>query len=172
MAPTVVCDDIISTGQSADVFLKVALLMLPQVMLLVVPLAAFSATLYSINQLFLDAEFIIFMSVGKSNISISKAILIFGFSIAGFMYFLSLFLVPLSQHNLKVTIFEMHQSITGQLIKAGRFFHPTDGVSLYIRDSNKEGEMRGIFITDNSAKVEAPALVMHKSPCFKISLRL
>ena len=115
-------DDIISTGQSADVFLKVALLMLPQVMLLVVPLAAFSATLYSINQLFLDAEFIIFMSVGKSHISISKAILIFGFSIAGFMYFLSLFLVPLSQHNLKVTIFEMNQFITGLLIKAGRFF--------------------------------------------------
>ena len=63
-------DDIISNGQSGEIFITVALLMLPQVMLLVIPLAAFAATLYSINQLFLDAEFIILMSVGRSNISI------------------------------------------------------------------------------------------------------
>ncbi len=142
-------DDIISNGQSGDVFLKVAILMLPQVMILVIPLAAFAATLYSINQLFLDAEFIIFMSVGRSNISISRAILVFGTSISLFMYILGLYLVPASQHELRLTMFEIRQSITGQLIKAGRFFHPTDGVSLYIRDSNKNGEMRGIFITDS-----------------------
>ena len=142
-------DDIISNGQSGDVFLKVAVLMLPQVMLLVMPLAAFAATLYSINQLFLDAEFIIFMSVGRSNISIAKAIIIFGTAIALFMYVLALYLVPATQHKLKMTMFEVRQSVTGQLIKAGRFFHPTDGVSLYIRESSKNGEMRGIFITDN-----------------------
>ena len=64
------------------------------------------------------------------------------------MYFLSLYLVPLTQHKIKVTMFEVRQSVTGQLIKAGRFFHPTDGVSLYIRETNKSGEMRGIFIAD------------------------
>ena len=141
-------DDIISNGQSGDVFIKVAILMLPQVMLLVIPIAAFSATLYSINQLFLDAEFTIFMSVGRSNISIAKPIIIFGLLVAIFMYSLSLYFVPTSQQKLRTLMFEVRQNLTGQLIKDGRFFHPTDGVSIYIRESNKTGEMRGIFLTD------------------------
>ena len=144
-------DDIISNGQSGDVFIRVAILMLPQVMLFVIPIAAFAATLYSINQLCLDAEFTIFMSVGRSNISISKPIVIFGSLIAIFMYGLSLHLVPVSQQKLRALMFEVRQNVTGQLIKDGRFFHPTDGVSIYIRESNKNGEMRGIFLTDARA---------------------
>ena len=141
-------DDIISNGQPGDVFVKVAMLMLPQVMLLVIPIAAFSATLYSTNQLFLDAEFIILMSVGKSNLSISRGIILFGVLISLLMYFLSLYLVPVSQQKLRALMLEVRQNLTGQLIKHGRFFHPTEGVSIYIRESNKNGEMRGIFLTD------------------------
>ena len=141
-------DDIITNGQSGDVFIKVAILMLPQVMLLVIPIAAFAATLYSINQLFLDAEFIILMSVGKSNISIAKTIFVFGSLVAILMYLLSLYFVPMSQKKLRSIMFEIRQNLTSQLIKEGRFFHPLDGVSIYIRESNKNGEIRGIFLTD------------------------
>ena len=161
-------DDIISNGQSGDVFIKVAILMLPQVMLLVIPIAAFSATLYSINQLYLDAEFIIFMSVGRSNISISKPIIIFGLLVTFFMYALSLYFVPLSQQKLRALMFEVRQNLTGQLIKGGRFFHPTDGVSIYVRESNKTGEMRGIFLTDarsstHSLTYSAREAVLHET---------
>ena len=141
-------DDIISNGQSGDVFVKVAILMLPQVMLLVVPIAAFAATLYSINQLFLDSELIIFMSVGRSYLSISKGIIVFGVIVAILMYFLSLYFVPISQKKLREIMIEVRQNLTGQLIKEGRFFHPSEGVSIYIRESNKNGDMRGIFLTD------------------------
>ena len=145
-------DDIISNGQSAHTFVKVAFLMLPQVILLVIPLAAFSATLYSINQLFLDAEFVILMNTGKSNLAMARPVMVFGFLVTIFMYILSLYLVPLSQHNLKALMFEVRQSVTGQLVKGGRFFHPIDGISIYVREANKIGEMRGIFITDAREK--------------------
>lgn len=161
-------DDIITNGQSGDVFIKVAILMLPQVMLLVIPIAAFSATLYSVNQLFSDAEFIIFMSIGRSYISISKGIFVFGASVAIFMYLLSLHLVPISQQKLRALMFEVRQNLTGQLIKHGRFFHPSDGVSIYIRESNKNGEMRGIFLADardpkNSLTYTAKEAVLHET---------
>ena len=161
-------DDIISNGQSGDVFIKVAILMLPQVMLLVVPIATFAATLYSTNQLFLDAEFIILMSVGRSNLSIAKAIFVFGSIVALIMYFLSLYFVPVSQKKLRAIMFEVRQNLTGQLIKEGRFFHPSDSVSIYIRESNKNGEMRGIFLTDargsnNSLTYSAREAVLHET---------
>ena len=141
-------DDIISNGQSGDVFIRVAVLMLPQVMLLVLPIAAFAATLYSTNQLFIDAEFIILMSIGKSNLSIAKAIFVFGAVVAICMYCLSLYFVPVSQKKLRAIMLEVRQNLTAQLIKDGRFFHPSESISIYIRESNKNGEMRGIFLTD------------------------
>jgi lipopolysaccharide export system permease protein len=64
------------------------------------------------------------------------------------MYALSLYFVPVSQQKLRALMFEVRQSLTGQLVKDGRFFHPMDGVSIYIRESNKIGEMKGIFLTD------------------------
>ncbi len=145
-------DDIISNGQSADVFVKVALLMLPQVMVLVIPLAAFASTIYSINQLFLDAELVIMIGIGKSNLSLSRPVIIFGGLIAIIMFGLSIYIVPLTQNKLKDLMFEIKQNITTQLVRYGHFFHPAKGVSIYIRESNKTGEMRGIFITDSRDK--------------------
>ena len=141
-------DDILSNGQSGDVFIKVAVLMLPQVILLVIPLAAFAATIYSMNQLFLDAEFIIMMSVGKSSLSLTRPVIVFGLLITIILFFFSLYLVPLSQNKLKTLMFEVRQNINSQLVRHGKFFHPASGVSIYIRESNKTGEMRGIFLTD------------------------
>ena len=39
-------------------------------------------------------------------------------------------------------------------------------------DDGRGIAINGTFKKDSSAKLEAPALVMHKSPCFKTSLRL
>ena len=126
--------------------------MLPHVMVLVIPLAAFASTIYSINQLFLDAELVIMIGIGKSNLSLTRPVLIFGFFVAIIMFILSLYLVPLTQNKLKNLMFEIKQNIATQLVRHGHFFHPTKGVSIYIRESNKTGEMRGIFITDSRDK--------------------
>ena len=71
-------DDVISNGQSGIVFLDIALLILPQVMLLVLPIAAFASTLYAIHKLITESELIIFMNAGLSNIKLIRPVIFFG----------------------------------------------------------------------------------------------
>ena len=141
-------DDVISNGQSGIVFLDIALLILPQVMLLVLPIAAFASTLYAIHKLITESELIIFMNAGLSNIKLIRPVIFFGGMILIFLFFLSIYLVPISQNKLRTKIFEIRQEFSNKLIKDQQFFHPVKGVTIYIREANDLGELKGIFITD------------------------
>ena len=141
-------DDVISNGQSGIVFLDIALLILPQVMLLVLPIAAFASTLYAIHKLITESELIIFMNAGLSNVKLIRPVFIFGGLILTFLFFLSIYLVPISQNKLRTKIFEIRQEFSNKLIKDQQFFHPIKGVTIYIREANESGELKGIFITD------------------------
>ena len=141
-------DDVISNGQSGLVFLDIALLILPQVMLLVLPIAAFASTLYAIHKLITESELIIFMNAGLSNIRLIRPVMIFGGLVLTFLFFLSIYLVPISQNKLRTKIFEIRQEFSNKLIKDQQFFHPIKGVTIYIREANEMGELKGIFITD------------------------
>ncbi len=141
-------DDVISNGQSGIVFLDIALLILPQVMLLVLPIAAFSSTLYAIHKLITESELIIFMNAGLSNVRLIRPVMIFGGLVLTFLFFLSIYLVPISQNKLRTKIFEIRQEFSNKLIKDQQFFHPIKGVTIYIREANEVGELKGIFITD------------------------
>ena len=141
-------DDVISNGQSGIVFLDIALLILPQVMLLVFPIAAFASTLYAIHKLITESELIIFMNAGLSNVRLIRPVIIFGGLVLTFLFFLSIYLVPISQNKLRTKIFEIRQEFSNKLIKDQQFFHPIKGVTIYIREANEVGELKGIFITD------------------------
>ena len=141
-------DDVISNGQSGLVFLDIALLILPQVMLLVLPIAAFASTLYAIHKLITESELIIFMNAGLSNVRLIRPVIIFGGLVLTFLFFLSIYLVPISQNKLRTKIFEIRQEFSNKLIKDQQFFHPIKGVTIYIREANEVGELKGIFITD------------------------
>lgn len=141
-------DDVISNGQSGLIFLDIAILILPQVMLLVLPIAAFSSTLYAIHKLITESELIIFMNAGLSNIKLIRPVIFFGGLVFILLFFLSIYLVPITQHKLRTKIFEIRQEFSNRLIKDQQFFHPVKGVTIYIREASDLGEIRGIFITD------------------------
>ena len=141
-------DDVISNGQSGIVFVDISILILPQVMLLVLPIAAFASTLYAIHKLITESELIIFMNAGLSNIRLIRPVIFFGGLVFIFLFFLSIYLVPVSQHKLRTKIFEIRQEFSNRLIKDQQFFHPVNGVTIYIREANELGEIKGIFITD------------------------
>ena len=60
-------DDVISNGQSGLVFIKISILIFPQVMLIVLPISAFASTIYAIHKLISESELLIFANAGISN---------------------------------------------------------------------------------------------------------
>ena len=145
-------DDVISNGQSGLVFIKISILIFPQVMLIVFPISAFAATIYALHKLISESELLIFANAGISNIRLILPIFIFGSFVSLILFFLSLYLVPLSQNKLRSDLFSIQQEFSNRLIKDQQFFHPIKGVTIYIRESSDKGDIKGIFITDARQK--------------------
>ncbi len=72
-----IIDTIVNHGQSALVFLEFTLLLLPTVLSVVLPVAAFAATLYAVNRLFSDSEIVVMFSSGLSTLSLVRPVLMF-----------------------------------------------------------------------------------------------
>ena len=145
-------DDVISNGQSGLVFIKISILIFPQVMLIILPISAFASTIYALHKLNSESELLIFANAGLSNLRIVFPILIFGGFVCSILYFLSLYLVPLSQNKLRTDLYNIREEFSNRLIKDQQFFHPIKGVTIYIRESSDNGDIKGIFITDARQK--------------------
>lgn len=141
-------DTVISSGQSALIFLEFSMLVVPNVMIFVLPLATFAASLFTINRLYVESELVVMFMSGQSPWSLVRPFLIFSGLIALAMVVLCQYLYPLSVTKLADRLSEVRTEFANSLIVEGQFRHPSPGVTFYIRDTNTQGEMAGIFVHD------------------------
>jgi len=141
-------DTLISNGQSARAFFEFSALVLPNVMLFVIPLATFAASLYTLNKLYTESELVVMLMSGRSPWALARALLIFGGFAMIALFAFTLYLIPISTTLLEDRLLEVRTELTSSLIAEGRFNHPARGVTTFIRDTNTEGQMAGIFIHD------------------------
>ncbi len=141
-------DTVVANGQSALVFVEFSTLVFPQVMIFVIPLSVFAASLYTLNKLYVESELVVMLSAGRGPFQLARPLLIFGAMGMCGLAIVTLYLYPVSATRLGDRLAEVKQEFTNSLIVEGKFVHPAKGVTLYIRDTNDEGEMAGIFIHD------------------------
>jgi lipopolysaccharide export system permease protein len=144
-------DRLIGDGQSALVFLEFSLLTLPNVIRLVLPVAAFAAAVYVTNRLSQDGELVVMRATGFSAFRLARPVVFFGLIVAGMMLMLTHFAVPASRAVLAERSAEIEANVTARLLSDGRFMHPSDGLTFYIREITQAGELRDIFLADDRA---------------------
>lgn len=141
-------DRLIADGQSAWVFLEFTALTLPYVIRLVLPVAAFVATVYVTNRLSQDSELVVVQATGFSPWRLARPGIYMGLIVAALMTVLVHALVPASRARLAERNDQIAADVTSRLLVAGSFIHPTAGVTLYIRDITAQGELRDLFLSD------------------------
>ncbi|MBK5924230.1 LPS export ABC transporter permease LptF [Rhodovulum sulfidophilum] len=141
-------DDIIGDGQSALVFLEFAALTLPNVIRLVLPIAAFAATVYVINRLTNESELVVMQALGCSPWRLARPVAIFGLLVAIPICILTHFLVPASRAQLDLRQAEISSDFTARFLSAGQFLHPAGGITVFIRDITRSGELKQIYLSD------------------------
>ncbi len=144
----VLFDQLIANGQSASVFVEFTALSLPNVIRLVLPVAAFAATIYVANRLSSESELLVVQASDFSPYRLVWPVVVFGLIVAALLSVLTHYLVPLSITELGKRQAEVSENITARLLNEGQFLHPSDGVTFYIREISPEGELRDIFLSD------------------------
>ena len=144
-------DQLISDGQSALVVFEFTALTLPYVIRVVLPIAAFAATLYAINKLSTESELVVMQAIGTSPWRLGRSVFVFGLIVSGMMVILLNYLEPVARARLSARQAQISENITAQFLNAGAFMHPSTGVTLYIRDISARGELLDFFLSDARA---------------------
>lgn len=141
-------EQLISDGQSALVVLEFTALTLPLVISTVLPIAAFTASVYATNRLSVESELVVMQATGMSPWRLARPVLLFGAIVALMVALLVHAVVPLARARLAERQDEISQNVTAQFLHAGVFQYPAPGVTLYIRDIAADGQLEDFFLED------------------------
>jgi len=130
------------------VFLEITSYLLPRVLMVALPIAALAAALYALNHLYSESELVVMMTAGQSPMALAKPVALFGLIVMALMAAVTLYLVPASQTRLTQRLADFRSDFAKTLIREGQFIHPVDGITIFIRDTSKQGEMAGLFLSD------------------------
>lgn len=156
-------DQLIGDGQSALVFVEFSLLTLPAVIKIVLPVAAFIATVYGTNRLVTESELVVMQATGFSPWRLARPVLYFGLIVALMIGLMDHVLVPMSRSALIAARATVSENITARFLSEGQFTHPTKDVTLYIREISPRGELLDLFLADDSAPAERTTYTARKA---------
>lgn len=141
-------DTVVASGQSAQVFLQFSALVLPQVLVIVLPLAGIGAALSALNRLQSESELTVMMAAGNGPPALLRPVAVFGVMIAVLLAIVLQVLVPVSGRMLAERTRSIRSDLANALVVDRQFLHPLSGLTLFISGVGQAGEMEGIFLND------------------------
>lgn len=141
-------DSLVADGQTLRVFVEFTALTLPQIMMMVLPVAGFVATLYIFNRLIGDSELVVLQTAGLSAARLLRPVLSFGLILGLLIAVLGNFLAPVARGQFIDRSADVQADLTGRFLRAGQFIHPAPGLSVYVREITDQGEFADMFLQD------------------------
>ena len=143
-------DTVVASGQTARTFLEFSALVLPQVFVIVLPLAGIGAALYAFNRLYSETELVVMMAAGMGPGALLRPVAMFG-SAVGLMLAVNMILVvPEASRSLAERSQAVRSDLANALVVERQFLHPIGGLTLFITDTSQAGEMAGISSTTSA----------------------
>ncbi len=138
-------DMIVTKGVSVGIFLKMTLLVLPNFLQILSPLALFGVVLFVFIRMQADKELIVLKAVGMSSKQLLKPLQFLAFLLIIGGYFLTLYIIPKSFNERKEIRWQIQNNLSHLLLQEGQFTSFKNGSTLYIRERENSGKVRGIL---------------------------
>jgi lipopolysaccharide export system permease protein len=142
-------DFIVNQGVSIAIFVKLTLLLVPSLVMMILPPALFCSVLFVYNKLKVESELVVMQAVGLSKwrlavpaIQVALLVTLVGYSIA-------LYILPVSYREFRNMQSFLRNSYVSILLQEGVFSNPVEGLTVFTRERDRDGTMRGILVQDN-----------------------
>lgn len=142
-------DLIVNRGLGVGTFLYLSSLMLPSLLWIIIPVALFISIVYVYNKLSIDSELIVFQGAGIDKYGIMKPAIYFAILATILSYLISLYLLPASYREFKDMQAFVRDNYASLLLQEGVFANPSKGLTVYIRERENNGMLRGMLVHDN-----------------------
>lgn len=151
-------DFIVNQGISIMVFLQLTLLLIPSLLLMILPPALFCSVLFVYNKLKMDSELVVLQSAGLSRWRLGLPAMQVAAVITLFAYVIAMYLQPVSYTRFKDMQSFLRNSYVSLLLQEGVFSNPVNGLTVFVRERDKDGILHGILVHDN--RIEGSQVTM------------
>ena len=151
-------DLVVNRGVGIGLFLELAVLSLPQMLALTLPIGCFVGVLFSYNKLVTDSELVVMRACGLSQNLLARPALILGAIGTAAMFSLSVYFLPASKNAFKDLEFQIHNQIASVLLQEGTFNTVSDTLTIYVRARDAAGRLEGLLIQDSRDKTKPVTL--------------
>ncbi len=142
-------DLVINRGQSAPTFLYLTMLIIPSLLVIILPIAFFAGTLFALHKLNADSELVVMSAAGFSRAQIAVPVFISALVVMALTYLCGLYLMPAGQRAMKDKVVDIRADIGAALLNEGEFNTPVQGLTVFIREIDSDGTIRGVLVHDN-----------------------
>src|SRR5580704_4725589 len=124
-------DILVDQRQSPLVFIKITLLAMPQLVVMILPVAVLVAALTALNRLHTEQEIVTCFAGGMSRWRVLSPALQLSAWVALASLVLTLWIQPLSYRALRGTLDQVRADLAATMIRPGHFTHPAAGLTVY-----------------------------------------
>ncbi len=142
-------DLIVNRGLSIEMFLYLALLILPRFLEIVLPIGAFIAVLFVFNRLTAESELIVMRATGLGPLALARPVLVLAGIAFLVLLLLSAYFLPASNREFKDMQFEIRNRFVSALLQEGTFTTISDKLTIYIAGRDERGQVTGLLINDD-----------------------
>ncbi|MBO6948581.1 MAG: LptF/LptG family permease [Rhodospirillales bacterium] len=139
---------IVNRGLSAGTFVYMTMLLLPNFLTVILPIALFTVIVFTYSKMVTDRELVVMRAAGVGQFGLSKPALIVTLLTLVFGYVLNLYLLPESYRAFRVLQWEIRNTYSHVLLKEGSFNPITSAVTVYVRERAPDGQLLGILVHD------------------------
>jgi lipopolysaccharide export system permease protein len=137
---------LVNDRQSALMFAKIILLAMPQLIVLILPIAVLIAGLMAMNRLHSDNEIVICFAGGVSRWRVISPAVRLARLVTVFSFLLTLWIQPVCYRALRDTLQAVRSNLLSTMIRPGAFTHPALGLTVYAQSVSDDGTIHNLFI--------------------------
>ena len=137
---------LVDDRQSALVFAKIIILAMPQLIVLILPIAVLVAGLMAMNRLHTENEIVICFAGGVSRWRVISPAIRLASLITLFSFILTFWIQPISYRALRDTLQQVRSDLLSTMIRPGAFTHPAPGLTVYAQSVDDDGDIHNLFI--------------------------
>lgn len=136
------------SGQSISAFLKLATLILPSVIPIILPFALVIGVSQTLTVMNGDSELTVLNSAGSSRTTIIRPVMILAVAMSLTSFAVDNFLEPYSRVAVRKMIATAHADMLSSVVQENTFRKITDGLYVQVAERRNGGVLHGLFVAD------------------------
>lgn len=150
---------IINKGLTVVTWLELTLLLLPNVIVIILPIALFLVVLFIYNKMTVDRELVVAQAAGISQWGLALPAIVMACIAALSAYALTLHYGPQSVRAFKELQWTVRNDVSQVLLREATFNQIGKGLTVYVRERALDGALRGILVHDKRDRIKSLTLM-------------